>query len=219
MIESEWREAMFRLHHARGDFPHHMHFIGRGGGRSRGGPGGMFSAEGGRGAGRPSFVRGRKFGAEELQLLLLSLLKQQPSYGYELIKLLAERSGGFYTPSPGVIYPAMSYMEDVGYVSVQPEGSRKRYAISSEGERWLEENRPAAEALLAKLEMFARQSESFNQAMREQRQVFTPQLMDALHALRGEMHNWHQSSDEAQKQAAKILTEALQQLRALKDKS
>ncbi|WP_199257223.1 PadR family transcriptional regulator [Pantoea sp. BAV 3049] len=165
---------------------------------------------------RPSFLRGRKFGADELQLLLLSLLKDQASYGYELIKILKEKSGGFYTPSPGVIYPALTYLEDVGYVSVLQEGNRKRYAISEQGQAYLAENQQMTDALLAKLALFARQSESFNQAMFEQRQPFSPALTEAIHALRSELHHYHGSSEEVQAQVADIIQQTLAHLRSVK---
>ena len=165
---------------------------------------------------RPSFLRGRKFGADELQLLLLSLLKEQASYGYELIKMLSERSGNFYTPSPGVVYPALSYMEDVGYVTVQQEGTRKRYIINASGESYLLENKALAEALLEKLSLFARHSDSVNQAMREQRQPFIPELKKTIQELRDQLHCCNQSSDEAQHQIVVILQQTIEQLKSIK---
>ncbi|MCT4713369.1 PadR family transcriptional regulator [Enterobacteriaceae bacterium H11S18] len=221
MMFAQWRRAMrdermSRHFDPRGEHHHHHHHADR-----RGGPGGGHRGHfrGGDDAGhrdRPSFLRGRKFAADELQLLLLSLLKDQASYGYELIKILAEKSGGFYTPSPGVIYPALTYMEDVGYVNVQQEGNRKRYAINEQGESYLAENKATADALLAKLEMFARQSDSVSQAMFEHRQPFTPALTTAIHELRSQLHNYHGSSEETQAQVAEIVNQAVSQLRSVK---
>lgn len=165
---------------------------------------------------RPSFLRGRKFGADELQLLLLTLLKEQASYGYELIKILSDKSGGFYTPSPGVIYPALTYLEDVGHVTVQPEGNRKRFEINAEGEAYLAQNQEMAQALMAKLALFASQSDSVNQAMSEHRQPFAPVLMEAIHSLRSELHQFHNSDEETQRKAATLIQQALVQLKALK---
>lgn len=59
---------------------------------------------------RDQFTSGRKFEAVDLQLVILALLAERPAHGYELIKTIEERSGGFYTPSPGVIYPALTYI-------------------------------------------------------------------------------------------------------------
>ncbi|MCX0500232.1 PadR family transcriptional regulator [Erwinia billingiae] len=164
---------------------------------------------------RPSFLRGRKFGADELQLLLLSLLKEQASYGYELIKILTDKSGGFYTPSPGVIYPALTYLEDVGFVTVQQEGNRKRYAINEQGEAHLNENKAVADALIAKLALFASQSDSVSQAMFEHRQPFSPELTQAIHNLRSQLHAYHGSDEDTQRQVAEILQATLVQMQSV----
>lgn len=190
-------------------------FAGPHGGRHKGHGGHRSGGEDSGHRNRPSFLRGRKFGADELQILLLSLLKEQASYGYELIKILTEKSGGFYTPSPGVIYPALTYLEDVGHVTAQQEGNRKRYAINQQGEGWLTDNQAIAAALLAKLALFAQQSETMNQVIDEQRQPFEPSLMQALHELRSQLHNFHGSDAETQRQVATILQQTLTQLKSV----
>lgn len=103
------------------------------------------------GLGGDGFRTGRKLGAEELQLLILALLAEKPSHGYELIKALDERSGGFYSPSPGMIYPALTYLEETGLASVVADGTKKRYHITAEGSAHLEENRAHADAILEQL--------------------------------------------------------------------
>jgi DNA-binding PadR family transcriptional regulator len=95
---------------------------------------------------------GRKLGSAELQIVLLALLANQPSHGYELIKALDERSGGYYSPSPGMIYPALTYLEEVGYASVTPDGAKKLYSITKEGREYLQSNQQAADAILSELE-------------------------------------------------------------------
>lgn len=100
----------------------------------RGGP------RGGRGG-------GRLFDYGELRLLVLALIAERPAHGYELIKLIEERFGGAYSPSPGVIYPTLSWLEDEGYAKVERDGSRKSYSITPEGEAFLAANRAAADAL------------------------------------------------------------------------
>src|SRR3982751_5566566 len=84
---------------------------------------------------------GRKFAAGDLQLVLLALLNEQPRHGYELIKILEERSGGFYVPSPGVIYPALTYLEETGLADVEAEGTKKLYKITEIGKQKVQENR------------------------------------------------------------------------------
>jgi DNA-binding PadR family transcriptional regulator len=119
-------------------------------GRGRGPFGGGFM--GGAGMGGQGFRTGRKLGSRDLQILLLALLAAQPSHGYELIKSLEERSGGFYSPSPGMVYPALTYLEEVGYASVETEGAKKRYSITEAGRVFLQSNQATADAILSQLE-------------------------------------------------------------------
>jgi DNA-binding PadR family transcriptional regulator len=88
----------------------------------------------------------------ELRLLLLAMISERPRHGYELIKVIEERFGGSYTPSPGVIYPTLSWLDDMGYATVDAEESgRKRYRLTPEGEAFLVANRAAADELLSRL--------------------------------------------------------------------
>jgi DNA-binding PadR family transcriptional regulator len=94
------------------------------------------------------FRSGRKLTSDDLQLLILHQLAESPSHGYEIIKALEERSGGFYRPSPGMIYPALSYLEEIGYATVEADGAKKLYHITGTGKTKLAENRETIEALL-----------------------------------------------------------------------
>jgi DNA-binding PadR family transcriptional regulator len=134
---------------------HHRH----GGGHVPGGPGGM----GGYG-GEDGMPRARKFTSDDLQLLLLALLADAPRHGYELIRALAERSNGFYAPSPGMVYPALTYLEEIGYTTVELEGNRKRYVLSDPGRDYLAANRERVDLMLAKLTHFARKMDSVRRA-------------------------------------------------------
>jgi DNA-binding PadR family transcriptional regulator len=94
---------------------------------------------------------GRLFDYGELRLLLLAMIAERPRHGYELIKAIEERFGGSYSPSPGVVYPTLSWLEDMGYAAIDAEeGGRKRYRITPEGEAFLVANRAAADALLSR---------------------------------------------------------------------
>ena len=139
----------------------------RGGrGASRGGfAGGGFA--GGPGFDDEGFRRGRKLGSADLQLLLLHLLAEKPSHGYELIKGLEERSSGYYVPSPGMIYPALTYLEELGYARVEAEGAKKLYHPTEEGRRHLEQNREAVDSILVQLERIGRKMAQMRQAMAE----------------------------------------------------
>jgi DNA-binding PadR family transcriptional regulator len=95
--------------------------------------------------------RGRLFDYGELRLLLLAMIAEQPRHGYELIKLIEERFGGSYAPSPGVIYPTLAWLDDMGYAAIDTEGAgRKSYSITPEGEAFLAANRTAADELLTR---------------------------------------------------------------------
>ena len=103
--------------------------------------------------GGDGFRTGRKLGSGDLQIVLLALLSDRPSHGYELIKAIEETiRRGFYSPSPGVIYPALTYLEEVGYASVAADGAKKQYSITREGAAFLKENRESADAILSQLE-------------------------------------------------------------------
>ncbi|MGH8161028.1 MAG: PadR family transcriptional regulator [Gammaproteobacteria bacterium] len=120
------------------------------------------------GRGGRGFRGGRRLSSVDLQLVILALLAEGPSYGYELIKTLEERSGGFYSPSPGMIYPALTYLEEADYATVEPEGAKKRYRISDEGQQYLEENRDAAEAILDGLARMGERMEHMRRFFREE---------------------------------------------------
>jgi DNA-binding PadR family transcriptional regulator len=113
-------------------------------------PGG-FGERFGSGIGGRGFFAGRKLGSAELQLVILALLEEHPRHGYEVIKAIEETSKGFYAPSPGMVYPALTYLEEAGDATVEPEGSRKLYRITDAGLARLGEHRAFVEAVLAQL--------------------------------------------------------------------
>lgn len=123
--------------------PRHGHGHGHGHGR---GPGKGHGRGRGRGRG------GRLFDYGELRLLVLAMIAEAPSHGYEIMKAIEDRFGGAYSPSPGVIYPTLSWLDDMGYAAIDAEESgRKRYGITEEGQAFLAANREAADALLARI--------------------------------------------------------------------
>src|SRR5258707_3043929 len=121
--------------------------------RAHGGHFGRFGADFGRGGGvgGRGFFGGRKLGSGELQLVILALLEERPRHGYEIIKALEETSKGFYAPSPGMVYPALTYLEEVGFATVEAEGSKKLYRITDAGVAELSDNRAFVESVLAQL--------------------------------------------------------------------
>ena len=91
----------------------------------------------------------------DLRLVVLALVEKEPRHGYEIIKHIEELTHGFYAPSPGVIYPTLTYLEEARYVVAEQDGNKKRYAITAEGKAHLDENRTFAVTVLERLAQFA----------------------------------------------------------------
>lgn len=95
---------------------------------------------------------GRFFAQGGLRLVLLSLIAQKPSHGYELIKAIEDQLEGAYSPSPGVVYPTLTWIEELGYATLTlSEDGRKLYSITQAGQTFLEENAEAAQAAFARI--------------------------------------------------------------------
>lgn len=90
----------------------------------------------------------RVMGGADLRLVVLLLLEEEPRHGYDLIKVIEDRSAQAYSPSPGVIYPALTWLVEAGYADSSKKGNRKIYRITEEGAAHLEENRDEAQAIL-----------------------------------------------------------------------
>ena len=96
--------------------------------------------------------RGRVFDQGDLRFVILRLIAEKPRHGYEIIKDIEDRLAGSYSPSPGVIYPTLTLLEELGYASVgASEGGKKLYAITPEGLAALEANKPVVEAIFARI--------------------------------------------------------------------
>lgn len=199
-------EAHRDHHHAHG---HGGHRGGGRGGRDRG----FFGFGGGPGSrdsGPAGFGRGRKLGSDDLQLLLLALLAVQPSHGYELIKQLEERSNGYYTPSPGMVYPALTFLEEIGHASVTTEGARKRYDLTAAGREHLGQNRSRVDALFEQLSWIGKRMDDWREAMDNSGgdDGFIAELHEARHALKDALRARSRSSADEQRRVAAILMRA-----------
>ena len=148
---------------------------GMGGGRFFGGPGGF--------GGEDGMPRGRKLSSADLQLLLLAILAEAPRHGYELIKILETRSNGFYSPSPGMIYPALTYLDEIGHATALQEGNRKLYSITDEGRAFIAENQAHADTMLDTLARIGGRMEQVREAF-EGLNDPDPQASDLLHRAR-----------------------------------
>jgi DNA-binding PadR family transcriptional regulator len=94
----------------------------------------------------------RMFDSGELRLVLLKLIADQPRHGYDLIRAIEEMTGGAYAPSPGIVYPTLTMLQDMGHIEEQAaEGSRKAFAATAEGEAFLAERQEEVDGLIARL--------------------------------------------------------------------
>ena len=109
------------------------------------------------GRGRRRGRRGRRmFESGELRLVLLKLISEQPRHGYDLIRAIEELTGGEYAPSPGVGYPTLTLLQDMGLIEeAAGEGPRKPFQITEEGRAHLEENAGDADDLMDRLKGLA----------------------------------------------------------------
>ena len=167
------------------------------------------------------FRSGRKLGGDDLQLVILALLEQKPRHGYEIIKALEELSGGFYSPSPGTVYPALTYLEEIGYASVEAEGTKKSYAITDAGRAKLDERRAFAEAILAQLRWVAKRMEGVRRVFGaapsprtddargpDDAEHWRDELNDARRALRAALVSKFDADDAEQRRIAEVLARA-----------
>ena len=172
----------------------------RGGRGADFGPG--WEAGDGRGHGHKHGRRGggRLFDHGTLRWVLLSLIAEKPSHGYELIKAVETRLGGAYSPSPGVIYPSLTLLEEIGALSSQADGGKKLYSITDEGRALLTENAAVLRAADATIAKFAA------------RALRPAAIQDAIGRLRHTIHGRLTSetalTDDQVKTIAAILTEA-----------
>ena len=161
---------------------HAMHRGGRGFGH---GFGHGFGGGGRRGGGRGERgERRRMFDGGELRLVLLKLIADEPRHGYDLIRQIEELTGGSYAPSPGVIYPTLTMLGDMGLIEAQQsDGAKKLFAITDAGRAELEANSEIVEAAIARLTAVGEETQrtdsaSVRRAMGNLRQVLMNRLGD-----------------------------------------
>lgn len=190
-------------------------------GRHGFGPGGFAAAMFGEaGMGGRGFRASRMIGADDLQLLILALLADKPRHGYEIIKALDEHSHGFYAPSPGVIYPALTYLEEIGFATVAAEGAKKLYSITAEGTAHLDAQRAQVETMLAELarigERMARAKQFFAWGEEGEAEGFggdANSLRGIRHTLRHLLRDKAEAAPEEQRRVIDILSRAIREIR------
>lgn len=174
-------------------------FRGWGGHGRHGFGGGM----GGEGFGGFSRRRGL-YDSEELRLVLLSLIAEQPRHGYDLIREIEERTAGQYAPSPGVIYPTLTMLQDMGLIAEEgAAGMRKVYAATEDGKAHLAQNKDEVAALMARITELAK-------AQKGDRAPVRRAMRNLFAALSEKLHGSH--DDETMHKIAALLDEVTQKI-------
>lgn len=205
---------MFGHGHFRGHRGHHFGRHGHGhgpGGWGRGGPFGgggwdFDEGDGGRGRGRH---RQRLFDGGELRLMLLKLIDEQPRHGYDLIREIEERTGGGYAPSPGVVYPTLSLLDEMGLIAeAQSDGAKKQFAITEAGRAHLAEREGEVAALFERLG-------TLNDLRSRMRAGPIKRAMTNLRIALAQRMSAEEADAETQHAIAQILDEAAQKIERL----
>jgi DNA-binding PadR family transcriptional regulator len=157
-------------------------------------------------------MRGHKmFDAGALRYIVLQMIADQPRHGYEIIKEIEQRVGGGYSPSPGVIYPLLSMLEDLGHVVVTPDGNKKLHEITPEGRSFLDENRGFVEAITTRMSDGGRHGGHGHHGQGSIRSSLHELKVVVVERVRGEM-----LADEQLKQIQTILERAITDIRNLR---
>jgi DNA-binding PadR family transcriptional regulator len=186
---------------------------------------GRFGSEFG-GRGGSAFRIGKMLADGDLRLIVLAFLAEAPRHGYEIIKALEEKSSGLYSPSPGVVYPTLTFLEEAGYAVAASEGNKKVYSITEAGRAHLEENREIVDTVLAGIEKFgkkfARARDWFERSERRDgdgardRDIpdVIPEVNEARRDLKAAIAEKLDASEDEQRRVAGILREAAAAIRA-----
>lgn len=182
---------------------------------------------------------GKMLASGDLRLVALYFLEQQPRHGYDLIKAVEDASSGVYSPSPGIVYPALTYLEEAGFATSLADGTKKVYAITDAGKAHLEDNREAVASTLELLARTGEQVHKFREFVRadwpfgakgeneegpdapawasEDRpmQDVVPELDAARKAVKQAIKKARHGTDDTQRRAAEILRKAAAEIEAL----
>jgi DNA-binding PadR family transcriptional regulator len=109
----------------------------------------------------------------ELKYIILDMVKDKPSHGYEVIRALEERFHGFYSPSAGSVYPTLQMLEDMGYVTSSERDGKKVYTITDEGRQYLEDEKEHVEGIKGHMRGYCREHhhEEFRETVGEVREL------------------------------------------------
>ncbi|MER9140633.1 PadR family transcriptional regulator [Mesorhizobium sp. M0830] len=210
-----------------------MHMAGKFGGRGGGGFGPFgHGGRGGRGGPGDIFRAGRMLADGDLKLITLSLLAEAPRHGYDIIKALEERTSGIYSPSPGVVYPTLTFLEEAGYAASAADGNKKVFSITEAGQAHLADNREMIDGVLDHLERFGRKmakardwfgwndesEEAGRRGGRGGRSEARDEFRAVRHRLRAALGDFVDAPADRQAEAIAILEAAAEALEALSHK-
>jgi DNA-binding PadR family transcriptional regulator len=195
---------------------HHGHWAA---GRRRGRFGGFGGRHGGGfgGMGGEDLLRARRMLAQgDLRLVALALIAEAPRHGYEIIKLIEEKTADWYSPSPGIVYPTLTYLEEAGYVTAASEGSKKLYTITEEGRAYLATNRELADAVLDRLAALGERVNRWRRAARgeerEERRALPPLVEATLQHLRDTLGRRLDGDPDAEARLVEVLARTAAEL-------
>jgi DNA-binding PadR family transcriptional regulator len=183
--------------------------------RGRFGGSGFGGRHGSGGMGADDMRAGRMLAQGDLRLIALSFIAQEPRHGYEIIKLVEEKTADWYSPSPGIVYPTLTYLEEAGYVTASTEGSKKLYAITAEGRAHLDSNRDVVEAVLARLGALGERVNRWRRAERgerDSRRSLPPLVEATFDHLRDTVRKRLENDAEAETRLVEILARAATEL-------
>jgi DNA-binding PadR family transcriptional regulator len=175
----------------------------------------------------PGMRAAKMLASGDLRLIILALLSEKPGHGYEIIKAIEEHSSGIYSPSPGMVYPALTYLEELGYTASESEGTKKLYRITEAGTAYLNENRAGVEETLDQLARFGRKVSQFRKQFTEEddlggdprrgirsdwRQMKT-EFRELRNELKAALHEKIEASPEERKRVFAILRRAIDEIR------
>jgi DNA-binding PadR family transcriptional regulator len=169
----------------------------------------------GRGMDPDDMRAGRMLAQGDLRLIALALIAEEPRHGYEIIKLVEEKTGDWYSPSPGIVYPTLTYLEEAGYVTASTEGAKKLYAITDEGRAYLQASRDVVDAVLERLAAIGERINRWRRSERGERgnrRPLPPLVEAAFDHLRETVGKRLEGDAEAEARLAEILARTAAEL-------
>ena len=165
-----------------------------------------------RGRDAEDWMRARRTLAQgDLRLVALALIAEAPRHGYDIIEQIQEKTAGWYSPSPGIVYPTLASLQQAGYVTASTEGPKKRYLITAEGRAHVAANRDLVEAILDRLTQLGERVGRWRHSLRDDHdagRVLPPHIRAALDHLRDTVSNRLEREAGAEARFIEILARA-----------